>query len=84
MNRVIEESQQTFWKECPRCGSLEVEVNTWEAWCYSCDWWMEKSANPELFALFREARLNEIRHLQPILEREMAELDRVMNERNDA
>ena len=23
---------------CPDCGSVEVEANTWEAWCNDCTW----------------------------------------------
>lgn len=26
---------------CPDCGSVEVEANTWEAWCADCDWRVE-------------------------------------------
>lgn len=28
----------TDYNLCPNCGLDELEVNTWEAWCNSCDW----------------------------------------------
>ena len=77
-----ESTQEAFVKKCPHCGSRDVEVNTWEAWCYACNWQLDKGDNPELVALYREARLNEVRGLQPILEAELAELDRVMSGRS--
>lgn len=26
---------------CPVCGSTDLEANTWEAWCHTCDWQVE-------------------------------------------
>ena len=34
---------------CPQCHSTELEANTWEAWCYECDWRIEEETSPELF-----------------------------------
>lgn len=42
---------------CPSCGSNDTEINTWEAWCFTCDWHIEKDAEPKLFAKLREAEL---------------------------
>lgn len=34
--------------ECPKCGEI-IEINAWEAWCYSDDWYMKRDENPALF-----------------------------------
>lgn len=40
---------------CPVCGGTELEANTWEAWCYSCDWQTTQEKEPGTYALIREA-----------------------------
>lgn len=44
------------WK-CPECGSADTEISTWEAWCFDCEWRIEKDTAPEVFAKLRETEL---------------------------
>ena len=45
---------------CPNCGAL-IECNTWEAWCYKCDWYTRDPAAIEIIrpavVAARQARL---------------------------
>lgn len=46
----------TAWT-CPKCDSDDTEINTWEAWCFDCDWYITKDSDPHQFQHRREAEL---------------------------
>lgn len=53
--------------ECPRCHSIEFVVNTWEAWCDNCDFYLTQDTDPETFMKLREAYED---HIQQVAKKE--------------
>lgn len=53
--------------ECPRCHSIEFAVNTWEAWCDDCDFYLTQDTDPDTFTMLREAYED---HIQQIAKKE--------------
>lgn len=53
--------------KCPRCHSLDFAVNTWEAWCDNCDFYLTQDTDPETFTKLREAYED---HIQQISKKE--------------
>lgn len=46
-------SDSTFL--CPECGGVEVDANTWEAWCGDCGWRVTDESHPDVYAGARTA-----------------------------
>lgn len=53
----------TAWT-CPQCDSDDTDINTWEAWCFDCDWSITKDSDPDQFQRLREAELARRNHEQ--------------------
>jgi len=63
--------------KCPNCGSTDLEANTWEAWCETCDQrWVENpkkadthyALNPELYRAIRNQVLAQNTAIQDMLD----------------
>ena len=54
--------------KCPRCHSLEIVVNTWEAWCDDRGYYLTKDTDPETFTKLRKAYENHIQQVAEIFE----------------
>lgn len=54
---------------CPNCHSVELEANTWEAWCYDCTWRITADEDPELFQAVRDAELQRRAEVAKVFER---------------
>lgn len=53
--------------KCPRCHSIEFAVNTWEAWCGDCGFYLTQDMDPLTFKKLRETYED---HIQQIAKKE--------------